>query len=50
METCLVLVYDGEIWAYKMHGRVGDSPLIGAGLYVDNSNGGAAAATGLGEK
>ena len=35
-------------WAYKMHGRVGDSPLIGAGLYVDNSNGGAAA-TGLGE-
>ena len=36
-------------WAYKMHGRVGDSPLIGAGLYVDNSNGGAAA-TGLGEE
>jgi N4-(beta-N-acetylglucosaminyl)-L-asparaginase len=24
--------------AYKMHGRVGDSPIIGAGLYVDNEN------------
>ena len=35
--------------AYKMHGRVGDSPLIGAGLYVDNEIGGAVA-TGLGEK
>jgi L-asparaginase/N4-(beta-N-acetylglucosaminyl)-L-asparaginase len=35
--------------AYKMHGRVGDSPLIGAGLYVDNEVG-AAAATGLGEE
>lgn len=34
--------------AYKMHGRVGDSPIIGAGLYVDN-NVGAATATGLGE-
>ncbi|MBC7923057.1 MAG: N(4)-(beta-N-acetylglucosaminyl)-L-asparaginase [Ferruginibacter sp.] len=34
--------------AYKMHGRVGDSPLIGAGLYVDNEVG-AACATGLGE-
>ncbi len=34
--------------AYKMHGRVGDSPLIGAGLYVDNDVGGACA-TGLGE-
>jgi N4-(beta-N-acetylglucosaminyl)-L-asparaginase len=34
--------------AYKMHGRVGDSPIIGAGLYVDNSVGGATA-TGLGE-
>ena len=22
--------------AYKMHGRVGDSPIIGAGLFVDN--------------
>jgi N4-(beta-N-acetylglucosaminyl)-L-asparaginase len=34
--------------AYKMHGRVGDSPLIGAGLYVDNDIG-AATATGMGE-
>jgi isoaspartyl peptidase/L-asparaginase-like protein (Ntn-hydrolase superfamily) len=34
--------------AYKMHGRVGDSPVIGAGLYVDNEVG-AAVATGLGE-
>ncbi|TRZ44440.1 isoaspartyl peptidase/L-asparaginase family protein [Robertkochia solimangrovi] len=34
--------------AWKMHGRVGDSPLIGAGLFVDNEVGGAAA-TGLGE-
>src|SRR5699024_12245400 len=35
--------------AWKMHGRVGDSPLIGAGLFVDNEVG-AAAATGLGEE
>ena len=35
--------------AYKMHGRVGDSPVIGAGLYVDNEIG-AATATGLGEE
>jgi N4-(beta-N-acetylglucosaminyl)-L-asparaginase len=34
--------------AYKMRGRVGDSPIIGAGLYVDNEIGGATA-TGLGE-
>lgn len=34
--------------AYKMHGRVGDSPIIGAGLFVDNEVGGACA-TGLGE-
>ncbi|RIW17302.1 glycosylasparaginase [Algoriphagus lacus] len=34
--------------AYKMHGRVGDSPIIGAGLYVDDEVG-AATATGLGE-
>lgn len=34
--------------AYKMHGRVGDSPIIGAGLYVDEEVG-AATATGLGE-
>ncbi len=35
-------------WAYKLHGRVGDSPIIGAGLFVDNEVG-AATATGLGE-
>ena len=34
--------------AYKLHGRIGDSPIIGAGLYVDNEVGGACA-TGLGE-
>ena len=34
--------------AFKMHGRVGDSPIIGAGLYVDNEVG-AATATGVGE-
>ena len=34
--------------AYKLHGRVGDSPIIGAGMYVDGDVGGAAA-TGLGE-
>lgn len=35
--------------AWKMHGRVGDSPLIGSGLFVDNEVG-AAVATGLGEE
>jgi len=35
--------------AYKMHGRVGDSPIIGAGLYVDNEIGGATS-TGVGEE
>ena len=49
-DTCATLVQDnnGDIsgacttggWAYKMHGRVGDSPLIGSGLFVDNNNGG----------
>lgn len=34
--------------AFKMHGRVGDSPIIGAGMFADNEVGGAAA-TGLGE-
>lgn len=34
--------------AWKMHGRVGDSPIIGAGLFVDGEVGGACA-TGLGE-
>jgi N4-(beta-N-acetylglucosaminyl)-L-asparaginase len=35
--------------AYKMHGRVGDSPIVGAGLFVDNEVG-AATATGVGEE
>jgi N4-(beta-N-acetylglucosaminyl)-L-asparaginase len=35
--------------AFKMHGRVGDSPIIGAGLYVDNEVG-AASSTGVGEE
>lgn len=34
--------------SWKYHGRVGDSPIIGAGLYVDNEVG-AACATGKGE-
>lgn len=34
---------------YKMHGRVGDSPIIGAGLYVDGEVG-AATSTGIGEE
>jgi N4-(beta-N-acetylglucosaminyl)-L-asparaginase len=33
---------------FKMRGRIGDSPIIGAGLYVDNEVG-AAVATGQGE-
>ncbi|MGF7230679.1 isoaspartyl peptidase/L-asparaginase family protein [Arachidicoccus sp.] len=35
--------------AFKMRGRVGDSPLIGSGLFVDNEIG-AAVSTGLGEE
>ncbi|MEX0770180.1 MAG: N(4)-(beta-N-acetylglucosaminyl)-L-asparaginase [Balneolaceae bacterium] len=35
--------------AFKMHGRVGDSPLIGSALFVDNEAG-AATATGHGEE
>ena len=35
--------------AYKLPGRVGDSPIIGAGLYVDDEAG-AAGATGVGEE
>lgn len=34
--------------AFKVHGRVGDSPIIGAGLFVDGEAG-AACATGVGE-
>ena len=54
--TLLALGEDGTIsggcstsgWANKLPGRVGDSPIIGSGLYVDNEVG-AAGATGLGE-
>ena len=35
--------------AFKVHGRVGDSPLIGAGLFVDNEVG-AATSSGVGEE
>ncbi len=35
--------------AYKLAGRVGDSPIIGSGLFIDNEVGGATA-TGLGEE
>jgi N4-(beta-N-acetylglucosaminyl)-L-asparaginase len=35
--------------AYKMGGRVGDSPIIGSGLFIDNEIGGATA-TGMGEE
>jgi isoaspartyl peptidase/L-asparaginase-like protein (Ntn-hydrolase superfamily) len=34
--------------AYKIRGRVGDSPIIGAGLFIDGDVGGATA-TGVGE-
>jgi N4-(beta-N-acetylglucosaminyl)-L-asparaginase len=52
----LVLGPDGTIaggcstsgLAYKLPGRVGDSPILGSGLYVDNDVG-AAGATGIGE-
>ncbi|MBI4603263.1 MAG: N(4)-(beta-N-acetylglucosaminyl)-L-asparaginase [Planctomycetes bacterium] len=54
--TCLVLDAKGDLsgvtstsgLAFKLPGRVGDSPIIGAGLYVDN-DAGAAGATGRGE-
>ncbi len=58
-DTLSILVQDGKGdlagacttsgWAYKLHGRVGDSPVIGAGLFLDNQIG-CAAATGLGEE
>ena len=35
--------------AYKMKGRVGDSPIIGSGLFIDNEIGGCTA-TGMGEE
>jgi isoaspartyl peptidase/L-asparaginase-like protein (Ntn-hydrolase superfamily) len=55
--TVLALDKDGNLGgvcstsglAYKLPGRVGDSPIIGAGLYVDNQAG-AAGATGVGEE
>ncbi len=54
--NCLALSEKGDIsgvtstsgLAFKIPGRVGDSPIIGAGLYVDNAVG-AAGATGRGE-
>lgn len=54
--TCLALDRSGNLsgvtttsgLAFKIPGRVGDSPIIGAGLYVDNDTG-AAGATGRGE-
>lgn len=55
--TCLAVNECGDIsgttttsgLAFKIAGRVGDSPLIGAGLYVDNDIG-AAGSTGRGEE
>jgi N4-(beta-N-acetylglucosaminyl)-L-asparaginase len=54
--NCLAIDSTGDIsgvtttsgLAFKMPGRIGDSPIIGAGLYVDNAVG-AAGATGNGE-
>lgn len=54
--TCLCLDSKGDLGgvtttsglAFKIPGRVGDSPIIGAGLYVDNDVG-AAGSTGRGE-
>ena len=55
--SCLVVNEAGDISgttttsgrAFKVAGRVGDSPLIGCGLFVDNAVG-AAGATGRGEE
>jgi N4-(beta-N-acetylglucosaminyl)-L-asparaginase len=55
--NCLALNEKGEMsgvtttsgLAWKIAGRVGDSPIIGAGLYVDQDVGGAGS-TGLGEE
>ena len=52
----LLLTTDGHLyggcstsgWGYKIAGRVGDSPILGSGLYVDDEIG-AAGATGIGE-
>ena len=45
-EICGVTTTSGMAW--KIPGRVGDSPILGAGLYVDNEVG-AAGSTGRGE-
>ena len=45
-EVCGVTTTSGLSW--KIPGRVGDSPILGAGLYVDNAVG-AAGSTGRGE-
>jgi len=45
-EVCGVTTTSGMAW--KIPGRVGDSPILGAGLYVDNEIG-AAGSTGRGE-
>ena len=45
-EICGVTTTSGLAW--KIPGRVGDSPILGAGLYVDNEIG-AAGSTGRGE-
>ncbi|MFH1746278.1 MAG: N(4)-(beta-N-acetylglucosaminyl)-L-asparaginase [Planctomycetota bacterium] len=54
--SCLALTKGGDLGgctttsglSYKIPGRVGDSPIIGAGLYVDNEVGGCGS-TGRGE-
>jgi len=45
-EICGVTTTSGLAW--KIPGRIGDSPILGAGLYVDNAVG-AAGSTGRGE-
>jgi N4-(beta-N-acetylglucosaminyl)-L-asparaginase len=45
-EVCGVTTTSGLAW--KLPGRVGDSPILGAGLYVDGGTG-AAGSTGRGE-
>jgi N4-(beta-N-acetylglucosaminyl)-L-asparaginase len=45
-DVCGVTTTSGLAW--KIPGRVGDSPILGAGLYVDN-DAGAAGSTGRGE-
>ena len=57
-DTITILVLDGNGImagasttsgvAFKMHGRIGDSPILGAGIYVE-ANVGGAVCTGLGE-